>query len=99
MKQISLLLFLLISLPSFSQSKNHSNGFKENKGQIIDQKGKPNNTVKYLLNTSGLNVQLKKNGFSYDIYEVKKNSCYTFANFKDTSLQDSRKRYSNKTRI
>ena len=24
------------------------------------------------MNTNGLNVQLKKNGFSYDIYEVKK---------------------------
>lgn len=72
MKQISLLLFLLIFLPSFSQHKNQSIGFKENKGQIMNQKGKPNNAVKYLLNTGGLNVQLKKNGFSYDIYEVKK---------------------------
>ncbi|MFD1602722.1 T9SS type B sorting domain-containing protein [Flavobacterium artemisiae] len=72
MKQISILLFLLYFIPLFSQSKNQSIGFKENKGQIIDQKGKPNTTVKYLLNSGGLNVQLKKNGFSYDIYEVKK---------------------------
>lgn len=72
MKRILLFLFLLIFIPTFSQNKNQSNGFTENRGQIVDQNGKPNNAVKYLLNTGGLNVQLKKNGFSYDIYEVKK---------------------------
>lgn len=55
-----------------AQNKNNSIGFKENKGQITDQNGKPNNAVKFLLNTNGLNVQLKQNGFSYDIYETKK---------------------------
>ncbi|WP_348800384.1 T9SS type B sorting domain-containing protein [Flavobacterium adhaerens] len=72
MKQQLLLLFLLITIQSFSQTKNQSIGFKENKGQIIDQKGKSNTAVKYLLNTNGLNVQLRKSGFSYDVYEVKK---------------------------
>ncbi|RZJ56171.1 MAG: T9SS type B sorting domain-containing protein [Flavobacterium sp.] len=72
MKRILLFLFLLLFNNTFSQNKNQSIGFKENKGQIIDQKGKPNNAVKYLLNTGGLNVQLRKNGFSYDVYEVKK---------------------------
>jgi hypothetical protein len=38
-------------------------GFKENKGQIIDQNGKPNDAVKYLLNLAGLNVQLKRMDF------------------------------------
>ncbi|EJL65418.1 DUF7948 domain-containing protein [Flavobacterium sp. CF136] len=72
MKHTLLLFFFIISLQSFSQNVNQSVGFKENKGQIINQKGKPNTAVKYLLNTNGLNVQLKKKGFSYDIYEVKK---------------------------
>ncbi|TCN51509.1 hypothetical protein D0809_22500 [Flavobacterium circumlabens] len=72
MKRILLFLLLLIFMPVLAQNKNQSVGFKENKGQITDQKGKPNNAVKYLLNTGGLNVQLRKNGFSYDIYEVKK---------------------------
>jgi hypothetical protein len=72
MKQKIFLLLLFIVTSSFAQNKNKTIGFKENKGQIIDQKGKPNNAVKYLLNSGGLNVQLKKNGFSYDIYEVKK---------------------------
>ncbi|MFQ6601980.1 T9SS type B sorting domain-containing protein [Flavobacterium sp. C3NV] len=72
MKQTLLLFFLLLTTHLFSQNKNQSIGFKENKGQIIDQKGKPNTAVKYLLNSNGLNVQLKKNGFSYDVYEVNK---------------------------
>jgi gliding motility-associated-like protein len=63
---------LLFSITLFSQNKNSSIGFIENKGQIIDQNGKPNNKVKYLLNTNGLNVQIRENGFSYDIYETKK---------------------------
>lgn len=61
-----------ISVLSFGQIQNKAIGFIENKGQIVNQKGKPNEAVKYLLNTNGLNVQIKKNGFSYDIYETKK---------------------------
>ena len=72
MRHLLFFLFLLVSIPILSQNKNQSIGFKENKGQIIDQKGKPNPDVKYLLNTNGLNVQIKTNGFSYDIYETKK---------------------------
>ncbi len=72
MKHKLLLFFFIITIQLFSQTKNQSIGFKENKGQIIDQKGKSNSAVKYLLNSNGLNVQLRKNGFSYDIYEVKK---------------------------
>ena len=72
MKEKLLLLFILLITPLFAQNKNQSVGFKENKGQIIDQKGKANPEVKYLLNSNGLNVQLKKNGFSYDVYETKK---------------------------
>ncbi|WP_125723236.1 DUF7948 domain-containing protein [Flavobacterium ustbae] len=72
MKQKLLILLFLIVAQLFSQNKNQSIGFKENKGQILDQNGKPNTAVKYLLNSGGLNVQLKKNGFSYDIYEIKK---------------------------
>jgi uncharacterized protein (TIGR02145 family) len=46
-------------------------GFIENKGQIIDQKNNPNPAVLYLLNTPGMNVQLRKGGFSYDLYQVR----------------------------
>jgi gliding motility-associated-like protein len=72
MKHKILITLLLFVTSLVAQNKNQSVGFKENKGQIIDQKGKPNPDVKYLLNTNGLNVQIKTNSFSYDIYETKK---------------------------
>lgn len=51
-----------------------STGFIENKGQLIDQDRKPNSAVLYLLNGNGLNVQLKKTGFSYDIFTTQRKS-------------------------
>ncbi|MFT3793773.1 T9SS type B sorting domain-containing protein [Flavobacterium sp.] len=71
MKSKFILFFYFTILPLFSQTGHLSIGFMENKGQVVDQNGKPNNNVKYLLNTNGLNVQLRKSGFSYDIYEAK----------------------------
>lgn len=70
MKAFYLTLLLIFSFLSFGQKQTSSIGFIENKGQLIDQKGKENKDVKYLLNTNGLNVQLRNNGFSYDVYEV-----------------------------
>ena len=72
MKYKLLALIILISISFFGQNTTTNQGFIENKGQIIDQKGRENKAVKYLLNTPGLNVQLRKNGFSYDVYETKK---------------------------
>ena len=69
--KVRLLIFLFYA-SVFAQKQNSSIGFIENKGQIVDQKGRQNKSVLYLLNTHGLNVQLKKNGFSYDVYETKK---------------------------
>jgi uncharacterized protein (TIGR02145 family) len=43
-------------------------GFIENKGQILNQKNKPNPGVLFLLNTPGMKVQLRKGGFSYDLF-------------------------------
>ncbi|MCX6250284.1 MAG: SBBP repeat-containing protein [Bacteroidetes bacterium] len=71
------LTFLLLTLVTFSAySKDNSlkgisnpaPAFIENKGQIIDQHYKPNPGVLYLMHTPGLNVQLRKGGFSYDVY-------------------------------
>ncbi|MFD2567059.1 DUF7948 domain-containing protein [Pseudotenacibaculum haliotis] len=74
---IVLLHQIVISQNSIKQpSYKHKNHFIENKGQIVDQNGNLNQDVLYLLNTPGLNVQLKKDGFSYDVYEIKKiNDC------------------------
>ena len=55
---------------SDAKSNDHRSGFIENKGQIIDQNNKPNPAVLYLLNTPGMNVQLRKTGFSYDVYSI-----------------------------
>jgi hypothetical protein len=58
MKRHIIVFFLLFCPILFAQEQFSSAGFIENKGKIIDQKGKPNPTVKYLLNANGLNVQL-----------------------------------------
>ena len=75
MKKLLLFISLLfISSLLFGQKIENSSSafFYENKGQIIDQKGKENSAVQYLFHSNGLNVQLKNEGFSYDVYEVKK---------------------------
>lgn len=75
MRKILFFFTLFIYAFLFSQnkpSKNNEFNFYENKGQIIDQDGKDNPSVKYLFLSNGLNVQLKKNGFSYDVYQVEK---------------------------
>ena len=77
---LTLLIFLLLSsletsatkkaTPSkskLSQLSQKSQGFLENKGQLIDQNNKPNKEVLYLYNSSGLHVQLRQNGFSYEV--------------------------------
>ena len=67
--KLFLVIFIFINFPLFSVEQNlHSLAFIENKGQIIDQNNKPNPNVLYLLNTPGLNIQLRKGGFSYDVY-------------------------------
>lgn len=45
-------------------------GFIENKGQIVDQDMRPNPRVLYLLPREGLNVQLWREGFAYDGWQV-----------------------------
>lgn len=52
---------------------NSSNGFIENKGQILDQDHNPVTDVKFLLNSGGVNTQIRANGFSYDTYTDNKN--------------------------
>lgn len=76
MKKIYLLFLFVSTHFLFSQNgemRNNAtesgNYFIKNEGQIADQNGKPNTAVRYLLNTPGLNVQLRATGFSYDFYE------------------------------
>jgi len=66
--------FLFLSLLAGAKSKSYtlSYGFIENKGQIYDQENHPNLSVLYLFNRPGMNMQLKRNGFSYDTYVIEK---------------------------
>ncbi len=72
------LLFTFYHLHAQTSTPTLALGFIENKGQIQDQDGCPVSEVLYLLPLqNGLNVQLKKNGFSYDTYN-KLQSAETF---------------------
>lgn len=71
MKKLYIFFFIFQTI-NFIAQNNKSIGFIENKGQIVNQNQKENKEVKYLLNTPGLNVQIREKGFSYDIYETKK---------------------------
>ncbi|HSN50399.1 MAG TPA: hypothetical protein VLR52_04140, partial [Bacteroidales bacterium] len=75
-KSISILILIFLPFYGFpGSSQDHKNGetpgnigFLENKGQIIDQKICLNPGALFLMAGSGLNIQLRKNGFSYDLY-------------------------------
>jgi PKD repeat protein len=56
------------SLFSKENLEEKPKGFVENKGQVLDQNFELNSDVAYLLLTEGINIQLRKNGFSYDTY-------------------------------
>ncbi len=47
-------------------------GYMENRGQMMDQNGQPNHAVRYLLHRPGLNLQLRDDGFSYDVYALER---------------------------
>ncbi len=64
-----IIVFFLCNLSAISKSQF---GFIKNNGQIIDQNNQPNTAVKYLYNSNGLNVQLKNEGFSYELYKSNK---------------------------
>jgi hypothetical protein len=60
--------FQALSL-SMSASENFSlKGFEENKGQFLDQHGQVNTDVLFLNKGRELNMQLRKNGFSYEFF-------------------------------
>jgi hypothetical protein len=67
---IFLLIFLNASLFALSTGKINfvlDQGFVKNVGQIKDQYGRTNNSALYLFETPKLSVQLRQNGFSYEL--------------------------------
>ncbi|MBS4064789.1 MAG: T9SS type A sorting domain-containing protein [Chitinophagaceae bacterium] len=70
-----LLLCTFISATVIAQfSPQPDIAFIENKGQVTDQNGKKNLSVRYILALPGMNVQLTAKGFSYDTYVVDQTS-------------------------
>jgi hypothetical protein len=76
MKRLLYLLAFTFATPYlFSQQFSNATAFIKNEGQIVNQNGKVNTAVKYILPTNnGMNVQLLSNGFSYDLYKKHNNS-------------------------
>ena len=56
--------------PNYAKASSGTYGFIENKGQIIDQNNQPNKEVLYLYSGNGLQVQLRKGGFSYEMMKA-----------------------------
>jgi len=79
---------VVISAIDCPAQKNLSsaNAFIGNKGQILDQKYQPNNDVLFLYPGKGLNIQLRKNGFSYEFF-ANENKPVTTKNIVSTDLK------------
>jgi hypothetical protein len=76
MKTLAILLMFFVAFQNTNAQTTSTPhpSFIPNQGQILDQNGKPNPDVLYLLASGqGMNTQLRKNGFSYDIYSTHKN--------------------------
>jgi len=96
MKKILFLFTVFCCVFLFGQNKipkNNDYYFYENRGQIVDQDGKENRDVKYLFLSNGLNVQLRSNGFSYDIYETKKTINPNSSKFRKDNSIDAKTYY------
>lgn len=50
----------------------HQMAFMENMGQVVDQHGKKNKEVKFIYAEGLFNLQLKQDGFSYELFEITK---------------------------
>ncbi len=62
---------LFTCLSSFAQKLPvNSSAFIENKGQILDQNYLPNDDVLFLYSGKELKIQLRKSGYSYELFSV-----------------------------
>ncbi len=59
---------LLLAVPLRAAMQRSTSPFIANAGQLTDQHGAPNTDVRYLLHRPGLNLQLRADGFSYDLH-------------------------------
>lgn len=54
---------------SFKEAMNQA-GFRKNLGQIKNQHGQINRDVLYMFSADDFNLQLKRNGFSYELFQI-----------------------------
>lgn len=66
---IFLSFFCLVGYNVNGQFVKRVASFEENKGQLTDQFGNPNDDVLFLFRGDGMNVQLRSTGFSYDLFQ------------------------------
>ena len=59
-------------LTQFTSSSDWHPGFIKNEGQFLDQHGRMNESVKYMYVSGNFHLQLKENGFSYELLTVSK---------------------------
>ncbi len=66
--------FLSAKNNSLTPGSNYKTGFGfiENKGQIINQNHQPNPEALYVYDGAGIHVQLRKNGFSYEVMKLER---------------------------
>lgn len=66
-----LVFFLLFSFNGYStQAFSAKQLFIENKGQLLDQNRHTNSDVLFLYAGKGLNIQLRRHGFSYEVFKA-----------------------------
>lgn len=66
--QKSLTIILLFCQLCNALFANSQSGFRENYGQFKNQYGTPSSATLFLLNCNHYNVQIRKDGFSYDLF-------------------------------
>jgi len=91
-RKIYLLVVLLFALMIMQKNvlAQNQTGFIENKGQIVNQNYEPNNNVKFLLCNGNMNIQLRNQGFSYDIFKNEITEKEKFSSKKQKKNNDKR---------
>lgn len=63
-------------------------GFVENKGQVTDQFSRPNQSVRFIYAADNFNLQLKNDGFSYELFQpVSKQNTLADGTYAEHDLQ------------
>lgn len=58
------------TVTSAQKLPSNFSGFIENKGQIVDQNNDQNNDVLFIYSGKGIKIQLRKSGYSYELFSV-----------------------------